>query len=62
MEVEVKGSKELVEEVINAGLCTLCGACTGSCPYMVSYNGRIVQMDNCALDEGQCYSTGVGPR
>jgi coenzyme F420 hydrogenase subunit beta len=50
-----KGSKELVEEVINAGLCTLCGACAGSCPYLVSYRGKIVQMDNCTLDDGQCY-------
>ena len=55
MEVEVKGSKELVEEVINAGLCTLCGACAGSCPYLISYNGKIVQMDDCTLDKGQCY-------
>jgi coenzyme F420 hydrogenase subunit beta len=52
---ELKGSKELVEEVINAGLCTLCGACAGSCPYLVSFKGKIVHMDNCTLEEGQCY-------
>ena len=55
MEGKVKGPKELVEEVINAGLCTLCGACAGSCPYMVAFQGRIVQMDSCTLEEGECY-------
>jgi coenzyme F420 hydrogenase subunit beta len=55
MEVRVKGAKELAEEVINAGLCTLCGACAGGCPYMVSHNGKIVKLDSCTLGEGQCY-------
>jgi coenzyme F420 hydrogenase subunit beta len=55
MDVQVKGSKELFHEVIDRGLCTLCGACTGGCPYLLSYRGRIVLLDNCALSEGQCY-------
>ncbi len=52
---KVKGSKELFDEVINEGLCTLCGACAGTCPYLVPYKGRIVLLDNCTLSEGQCY-------
>lgn len=55
MDMKVKGSKELLTEVIDTGLCTLCGACAGSCPYLVSYKGRIVLLDNCTLSEGQCY-------
>ncbi len=55
MDTKVKGSKELFDEVIDAGLCTLCGACTGGCPYLVPYKGRIVLLDNCTLTEGQCY-------
>ena len=51
----VKGSRELLEEVINNGLCTLCGACAGACPYLVSYQGRIVVIDECTVTEGQCY-------
>lgn len=51
----IKGSRELLEEVINNGLCTLCGACAGACPYLVSYQGRIVVLDECTLSEGQCY-------
>ena len=53
--MEVKGSEQLSEEVVDAGLCTLCGACAGGCPYRVSYKGRIVLLDNCTLSEGQCY-------
>ncbi len=55
METRVKGVKELFEEVINTGLCTLCGACAGSCPYLMPYKGRIALVDNCSLSEGQCY-------
>lgn len=55
MDTKVKGSKELVTEVIDAGLCTLCGACAGGCPYLMSYRGRMVLLDNCTLSEGQCY-------
>lgn len=55
MDGKVKGSKELFTEVINEGLCTLCGACAGGCPYLVPYKGRIVLLDNCTLEEGQCY-------
>jgi coenzyme F420 hydrogenase subunit beta len=54
--VAKKGCKELVGEVIESGLCTLCGACTGSCPYLIYYRGRITQLDNCSrIEEAQCY-------
>jgi coenzyme F420 hydrogenase subunit beta len=52
---ETKGCKELISEVIEKNLCCLCGACAGSCPYLTSYKGRIVQMDSCTLADGQCY-------
>jgi coenzyme F420 hydrogenase subunit beta len=55
MNSEGKGVKELVDEVINEGLCSLCGACSGGCPYLVPYKGRMILMDNCTLQEGQCY-------
>lgn len=55
MVTRVKASRELFSEVIEKGLCTLCGACAGSCPYLVSYKGRIVLLDNCKLSEGECY-------
>ncbi len=53
--VGVKASKELFKEVIDQGLCPLCGGCSGGCPYIVPYKGRMVLLDTCALDDGQCY-------
>jgi len=53
--MEIKGSKELFEEVVDAGLCTFCGGCAGGCPYLLPYQGRIVLLDNCTRSEGQCY-------
>jgi coenzyme F420 hydrogenase subunit beta len=55
MAVETKGCRELFTEVIETGLCALCGACTGNCPYLVHYKGRIALLDNCTLSDGQCY-------
>jgi coenzyme F420 hydrogenase subunit beta len=55
MDMEVKGCRELFEEVVDAGLCAYCGACASGCPYLVSYKGRIVLLDNCDISEGQCY-------
>jgi len=55
MNSHVKGCQELISEVIEQDLCCYCGACAGSCPYLVPYKGRIVQMDNCTLSDGQCY-------
>lgn len=56
MNINGKGCKELVSEVIDVGLCALCGACASSCPYLVYYKGRIVLLDSCArTDEVQCY-------
>ena len=53
--MEAKSARELFEGVIDAGLCASCGGCTGGCPYLLPYRGRIVLMDNCLLSDGQCY-------
>jgi coenzyme F420 hydrogenase subunit beta len=50
-----RGHRDLVNDVQNAGLCVYCGACAGSCPYLLAYNGRIVVLDNCNRTDGQCY-------
>lgn len=55
MDKKIKGSKELFNEIIDTGLCALCGACAGGCPYLAYYKGRIVLLDNCTLSNGQCY-------
>ena len=53
--MNAKGLRELQEEVLETGLCAYCGACAGACPYLVSYKGRIVILDNCTIPEPQCY-------
>lgn len=56
MAKKAKGCKELITEVIETGLCALCGACTGNCPYLAYHNGRVALLDNCSrTDEAQCY-------
>jgi coenzyme F420 hydrogenase subunit beta len=44
----------LRERVIDAGLCTHCGACVNLCPYYASHQDRIVVLDECDLTEGGC--------
>jgi coenzyme F420 hydrogenase subunit beta len=51
---EPKACQELENNVIKKGLCTLCGACIGLCPYIVAHRGRVVVRDACNLSEGQC--------
>lgn len=55
MDMKIESCRELIEEVIDTGLCTYCGACAGGCPYLVSFKDRIVLLDNCTISEGQCY-------
>jgi coenzyme F420 hydrogenase subunit beta len=56
MSLDVKGCRELQSEVIAKDLCTLCGACVGMCPYLVTYKGRVVALDECNLPQGRCYT------
>ena len=55
--VRKKSQQRLYEEVINSGLCTLCGSCVGPCPYFQvnPLRGTIQMMDPCDLSDGQCY-------
>jgi coenzyme F420 hydrogenase subunit beta len=55
MLTKTRGVKELLEEVIDAGLCAVCGACVGDCPYLVFYKGKIRMLDFCTRSEGHCY-------
>ncbi|MDY6930843.1 MAG: Coenzyme F420 hydrogenase/dehydrogenase, beta subunit C-terminal domain [Halobacteriota archaeon] len=50
------GAKELEKEVINAGLCTSCGACVGICPYINVVKDRTVIIEPCGITDGRCYT------
>lgn len=56
METQAFASFRLRADVIDRGLCPLCGGCAAGCPYLGAQNGRIVQLDCCTLPEGSCYS------
>jgi len=55
MVTKTKGIGDLFKEVIDKGLCTVCGACVGDCPYVVFYRGKIRMLDLCNRTEGHCY-------
>jgi coenzyme F420 hydrogenase subunit beta len=46
--------QELETKVIHSGICTLCGACVGHCPYFAAYEGKVLLKDACDLPEGRC--------
>ncbi len=48
-------AEKLKQEIINPGLCSGCGACTGYCPYIKSYGERIGVVHDCGITEGACY-------
>ncbi len=50
-----RGLQGLEEKVISRGLCAVCGACLSLCPYLRSWKGRVVKLDNCNLEEGRCF-------
>jgi coenzyme F420 hydrogenase subunit beta len=51
-----RGLKGLEEKVISQDLCAACGACLSLCPYLRSWQGRVVKLDNCNLEEGRCFA------
>ena len=50
------GQKELRERVLDAGLCTNCGACVNLCPYAASFKDNLIIVDQCDREEGRCYA------
>jgi len=53
---KLAGQKYLRERVIDAGLCTSCGACVGLCPYFASTRDRTVLLHDCDRDQGRCFA------
>jgi coenzyme F420 hydrogenase subunit beta len=51
-----KGLKALEEKVLGQGLCAACGACLSLCPYLRSWKGKVVKLDDCNLEEGRCFA------
>ncbi|MFC1821929.1 Coenzyme F420 hydrogenase/dehydrogenase, beta subunit C-terminal domain [Thermodesulfobacteriota bacterium] len=54
IDLNKSGQCKLIEKVIERGICVVCGACVDSCPYFSYFNGRVLVMDRCDLEEGRC--------
>lgn len=51
-----RGQEELRTYVLDAHLCTGCGACMDLCPYYRSYRGKTAVLFPCVIDEGRCFA------
>ena len=49
------GPGDLSREVFDKNRCAVCGACVGTCPYIIYHNGRVIMRDRCGLEKGRCY-------
>ena len=54
--MQIFGPNELLEEVLNRGLCIGCGACVELCPYFKTYKGRTSMLFPCTLTQGRCFA------
>lgn len=50
------GGGELAGSVIQAGLCTGCGACVNLCPYFQNYRGKTAVLFPCDKEQGRCFA------
>lgn len=54
MAKDMSSFEALASRVIDQGLCVVCGACVGHCPYLEYKEGRVVVIERCKLDRGRC--------
>lgn len=56
MRKKLSSQTKLKKDVLERSLCTGCGACVSLCPYQVIYADRTVQLFDCDLQDGKCYT------
>ncbi len=54
--MRVLGPNELIEDVVDRGLCIGCGACVNLCPYFTNYMGKTGMIFPCTLAQGRCHA------
>jgi coenzyme F420 hydrogenase subunit beta len=54
MSRQLAGLDRLQKQVLSQGLCSFCGACTGMCPYLIPFQGKVTVMDSCLVTETRC--------
>ncbi|MBA4358184.1 MAG: hypothetical protein C0405_10725, partial [Desulfovibrio sp.] len=50
-----RGLDLLRRQVLDPGLCVVCGGCLGLCPHLALFDGQVAAPDACGLDQGRCY-------
>lgn len=48
------GQSQLIDKVLNRGICVKCGACVGLCPYFSYFDGEVVVLDRCTSETWRC--------
>ena len=56
MKKKYSSQQKLKKDVLEQNLCTGCGACVSLCPYQVIHSDRTVQLFDCDLSDGKCYT------
>ncbi|MDD4238950.1 MAG: Coenzyme F420 hydrogenase/dehydrogenase, beta subunit C-terminal domain [Desulfotomaculaceae bacterium] len=53
--MQCDGAARLQKEVLDRGLCTVCGACVGYCPYIKTFGEQVAVIHDCKICDGVCY-------
>lgn len=48
------GLDGLRRQVLEPGLCVVCGGCVGLCPHLALFDGQVAAPDDCGLERGRC--------
>ncbi|MCL6635006.1 MAG: Coenzyme F420 hydrogenase/dehydrogenase, beta subunit C-terminal domain, partial [Peptococcaceae bacterium] len=48
------GAAGLRSKVLGPGLCTVCGACAGHCPYIKAFGEQVAVVHDCGIRDGVC--------
>ncbi len=54
--MQIYGPGELLDDVLQTGLCISCGACVHLCPYFATWRGKTAMMFSCDRKQGRCHA------
>lgn len=54
MAINKNSFEAITSQVLDQGICVVCGACVGHCPYLEYQEGRVAIIERCRVDRGRC--------